>query len=422
MRMRTATAVGALAAVTTGVAVWLSGADSVASGHPTAGPVPMPAAGPGSRSAQRPAAETSHAQVPAAGSKTSHAQGPAARSLQALVPHEKVSAYVPLSGGAEAATWGPKDNIEFWRWTASGSWQVVGRSATPEPVIDSLRGETKVVGAVLRGASDATFIVSGEFSVDGGANYVAYGAGSTGWGILRQTSATVMRAAGRPTEGLTGEAGPSLTFANGELVDTMTNTYFNHSQGMLYPLRTTWKWQGDGLVLDTSNAFVGQSVSAPLGGAPLPSTCPTSVPPAGRYRGWLVAQPATDGTVHLVVGATKSDVSGDVCKFSISPETPLSVQARSAGSSDPTWVTAPAWLLAADMHTFGPAATVGPQGVGYDSSPWIVPAGTGTLTVLSPLGVPLPFQGGDGNGTPVEGSISVANGAVTALSIAPIGG
>ncbi len=163
-------------------------------------------------------------------------------SPSASLPQPHVLVQVP--GGVEAATYDEVGNIRFWR-NPSTTWQQVGRSTYP---FDAQLGESapsvKVTGALISGMKDATFIVHGTFTTDGGGNAVAFTDGANGWGVIKAQPDGNLAPSGQPVGNDRIGLSFDLAFVDGKLQtkDCPTDRPLADCAG--HPVSKLWVWSG----------------------------------------------------------------------------------------------------------------------------------------------------------------------------------
>ncbi|PZS20597.1 MAG: hypothetical protein DLM57_00880 [Pseudonocardiales bacterium] len=105
-------------------------------------------------------------------------------TLAAKTPGDR-RVIVATDAGYQAATYAAIGNVNFWQALSPGTtWQHVGEQIYPYDKSLDPSGPTSANAAVLANMTDATFILRGTFSTDGGRNAIAYTRGADGWGVI----------------------------------------------------------------------------------------------------------------------------------------------------------------------------------------------------------------------------------------------
>lgn len=166
----------------------------------------------------------------------------------------------PTRAAYEGATVNKAGQIVFWishPGDRGGAWQEIGQSTFPTSVDPSLPDAT-VTGALLPGMPDATFIVHGTFSEDGGVNAVSFTSSDTvrgRWGVIKALPGGDLAGSGQGVAQLrTGlELGleNDIYFANGQLETAeCSQTLPMSACGGDQRVLKYWKWNGRVFVLD----------------------------------------------------------------------------------------------------------------------------------------------------------------------------
>jgi hypothetical protein len=142
---------------------------------------------------------SSSAAVPTAPTSSAPATGRAQRDAQLTTQaNGEAHVLVAVPGGFEAASYDRAGRIRFWRVVGTEpGWRQVGVSRYPAEV-DGKPYDVSVTGARLRGMTDATFIVRGQFTTDSSGLAVAYTTGPKGWGAIKAESNGNIGPSGQP--------------------------------------------------------------------------------------------------------------------------------------------------------------------------------------------------------------------------------
>jgi hypothetical protein len=93
------------------------------------------------------------------------------------------------SGDYQAATYDQNGHIAFWQYAPDTNWTKVGDGTYPTDMQPYTPVGAKVTSGQVNGMANATFIVTGMFSNDGGVNAIAYTSGNglhtPGWGAVK---------------------------------------------------------------------------------------------------------------------------------------------------------------------------------------------------------------------------------------------
>ncbi len=291
---------------------------------------------------------------------------------------------VSIPGGFEAATFDQAGHIDFWKSTATGSWQRVGTSTYPMLPPEFGAPDVTVEGTLLTSMTDATFVAHGNFSGDGTGNAVAFTNGPKGWGVIAPGANNTLVATGRPsTDNTTPGNSFAETFNQGLLETTQQNYDFWAAIGSTFSLVTDWRWDGTHFVDAHDNVFRAKLVAAPNPAAsPLPeNTCPSS-PSDGTYTAYYAGPPQEAQAGNIQVSITQN-LAGEgqgvgICTFSVSGSMPVALKVTT-NSGAQEWITVPAWLLIDPVFVglpgLGLPGTVnfGSSYYAYGESPFFIP-------------------------------------------------
>lgn len=409
---------------------------------------------------------------PAASSPSSSLSPPSATALRAeatalrvMSGMAHVSNIVTTPAGQEAATWeavkqppkrlarnhqtaAPYESapIAFWRYDDEArEWQRLGRNRYPGISFPGYDCNPKVVGGLVQGAPDATFLVHGCQSGDGGINALAFANGSRGWGIVEQgPSPNELRSRGQPrhiTVSTNRWPEPAdrydMSFAGNLLETNDGNPFFAIAAKGAYARHTFWRWSGSGFVRVRDDAFAAAAAEPPDTQAPsLPSSeCPSQ----GTYRASFGVKPPRGflNTPHggplLLLAFPRSDSypSNAPCQQQISATAPMTVQVAHTSAhryflhrgrvTNRRWVTAPSWfLLAPDLGGAGKRTPFFRGDTSAATSPYVVPAGFHVNEMLADLGHAdsSRYRRNNGHGPhPANGTVTFRAGRIVALSV-----
>jgi len=156
---------------------------------------------------------------------------------------------VAVPAGYQAVTWNQRGLLYFWQHAATSlSWTPIGSSSYPYSAGIGAPANAEATGARLIGMANATFIVTGSFTVDGAGNAVAYTTGVNGtvdWGAIKAEANGNLAPSGAPV----GEDRLGLSygfaFAGGRLetMDCPANLPMA-SCGPRTVIRKLWAWNG----------------------------------------------------------------------------------------------------------------------------------------------------------------------------------
>lgn len=314
----------------------------------------------------------------------------------------------------------------------------LGRSAYP-----TLRGfscDPKLVGAAVRGAPDATFIVNGCFTGDGVLNSMAFANGPHGWGAVQRKTARRLGSVGRagtrhdrPYSALHH----NMEFAAGLLETLDGNEFFADGGDMLYPLETFWRWSGSGFVRTRDNAFTAAPASSPAMTSPaLPgAACPTN----GTYRASFGVQFGVesrvegryrrDSPLRLIVFPPRTHYPvHPTCQLSIPADLRLTVLTAHTTAdkiffhrgtiTNRRWLSAPAWFL---LHGDGFARVpFYPRTTEDGQSVYVVAKSVGVNEILSRFHEPpprYPTERQRRHAHPDQGTVTLRAGNVVAIGV-----
>jgi hypothetical protein len=162
------------------------------------------------------AATSNSTSAPTATSKAAPATVPASISQQFQGADRGASgAVVALSDGTyQGASVNATGQVAFWHYDGS-QWTDIGDSSYPE--VSPQHDTPKIEGQLLPGMSNATFILTGDFSNDSTANAVAYTADQNGtWGEIASDSGN-LQPSGKADSNDNSNAFNDVYFSNGEL-------------------------------------------------------------------------------------------------------------------------------------------------------------------------------------------------------------
>jgi hypothetical protein len=292
------------------------------------------------------------------------------------------STTVEVTGGSEVATWTDSGRrVVVWR-RASGApaWTQQDVVDLPDPPEGSATNGLNVTGAVVSGGSDATFVLGGTFTMDGGTNAFVLGRGRTGWGLLaRPTPESATLSVAAPPTGWFRAA-----FRDGLLVTASLNTFFPLFQGVKFPLVSYWRAAGSRFTLDHDNVTEASRTAPPPSSAgQLPDSCP-GAPPDGTY---ITSVAAKDY-------ARKGNVAGDEVTLTfpiLGPGTgQCTVHAKgnlpTEFDTDRGWVTGPLWLVLFEQSQIGdyPDLKIPLPGDAHRAGTrWLVPSSLGISSLVS---------------------------------------
>lgn len=313
----------------------------------------------------------------------------------------------------QAAVYNQKGHIEFWS-TVAGRWQLSAQRSYPPDdqagIPTYAEAGVTVRCQLLRGMTNATFVVDGPFSQDGSGNAVVFDNGAVGWGAVVPTAGGALESVGGS---LTGP-GPGLyyrvEFNHGQLETLQEPKVFGATFDDAYPVERTWAWSVQRFVPQSANIVTAQATKVTPTSVPaLPSG---ALPSSGTYAAQVVAATDQGSTIfpHLKIqlraGALfPCGATGQMC---FSPngvfqtvEVASTTQAVfvGTGAAGLAYATGPAWALTVP---YGMCCTLGygssvPAGLTeYGADTWYVPPTAGLSRFLdgpSPV-VELTFAGG----------------------------
>lgn len=269
----------------------------------------------------------------------------------------QVTAPVAVPGGYEAAAWDTTGRVTFWKWARSDrTWRQVGRSTYPELPATYGTPRITVTGALLKGMSHATFIVSGQFSGDGTGNFIAFTDGRLGWGTIAPGQSGVLIPTGRmSTDNRTPGNSYTEVFSHGYLEIVNPGYLPFGPNGEEWQIGRTYAWRSRVFrQIATTQFTAAQSSPLPMAAPQLSANaCQGSA--SGIYKAASVSastlfpHPASVSRPYLPTSVTlRVDGGGASCHFTVTPDFPIVISA--AAASGQTWLTAPAWVLTDGAH------------------------------------------------------------------------
>lgn len=162
--------------------------------------------------------------------------------LAARTPGQRL-VLVAIPGGYEAISYDQSTHVAFWKY-ADANWTRVGASSYPYSSAIGAPANARAIGRLLSGMQDATFIVTGTFTVDGSGNAVAYTTGPRGWGAIKAEPNGNIGPSGEPIGA--DKLGLSFGFAFvGGLLQTMDCRQDQPIAACAgNPIVKLWRWTG----------------------------------------------------------------------------------------------------------------------------------------------------------------------------------
>jgi hypothetical protein len=321
-----------------------------------------------------------------------------------------VTASVAVPGGYEAAAWDNTGRITFWKWAnASRTWAKAG--ASTYPVLPQSVGtpSAKIVGALLSGMTDATFIASGLFTGDGTGNFIAFTNGPRGWGTVAPgPSGTLIPTGNRSTDNRTPGNSYTELFHGGDLEISEPGNLPFGPNGEEWQVERLYAWSSGAFrKISTTQFTAALALPLPATAPPYPAASCQAVRP-GTYRAQAVSASTrfTSGKslsrAYLptsVVLQLQGDASAAGCDFVVAPDFPVVISAGTISGN--VWITAPAWVLTSGANGDQDIRDLlsGTQLPGQDElgasefqdpgfSPYYVPKSL-DIDQLGPLGTPI---------------------------------
>lgn len=316
----------------------------------TSAPCPSSTSAPATSGTSAPA--TSGTSAPATSGTSAPATSTTSGSTSAPSPTEATTApplttsggsnhssVVPVTGGAEAVTWGSVASVLVWHWSqGEQAWRTAATIATT-----AQNGRLSVTGSVVSGAADATFVIGDPFGGGGRYGYVGIAKGASGWGVLSGSDPTTSRLNIDP-RGRIGDGVQAMGFGGGQLATDYQNSYFPQSDQDKYPFEIFWNFDGSGFVRDRSNQFTAADAADPTrSSVELPNDACPDPPRDGSYfvaGVELDRRAAVVGAGQLITVTFPLIVSNGQCTATVSAQLPLTVPV----SGHKRWITAPLWL------------------------------------------------------------------------------
>lgn len=306
----------------------------------------------------------------------------------------------------EAATWA-RGKITFWSVPARGGWTIAGSSTYPTTGDPT---PTTVIGSLIPGMYDATFIAHGPYTGDGAADYIVYARGLQGWSPLVGTTTLTL---GGPLQDAQRR---DAYIRDGHLFTVQMNQFTDQADGSLFPLITRWNYTGNEFSRASDNSFTAALTTAPPSSTATDG-CPTGLA-NGTYRGYLNGAQPTGSPVDVegnVVGLAHASIRfrpsppAAGCLLTVATRTPVTIPARSTDGDASRWVTAPAWLFEEPFNKI----EVGTNDVAPGLSNYVVPDTLGLAAIAADFGSPEQYN----HPRPVQGTVTVKGGKVTALGL-----
>jgi hypothetical protein len=268
-----------------------------------------------------------------------------------VTPGERV-AVVGVPGGRQAAVYDQHGHLTFWRRpTSVGRWLRSGASTYPLLPPDFGPARARVAAVDLAGMRTAVFIVHGNFTGDGDADWIAFGNGPHGWGRLAPRAGTLVPTGMGSTDNLTPGLTMHIAAAGGLLETSAQSDVISTGQGPLLPVNRFWRWSG-ALFTEARDTIVNaRSAPDPLsGGVPVaPLAGCANAQSSGVYtaRESSTSNPprmpfSFNAGVSVTVRLATVDSTGR-CDFTV-PET-FGISLPMTTASGIRWITAPVWVL-----------------------------------------------------------------------------
>jgi hypothetical protein len=211
--------------------------------------------------------------------------------------------------------------------------------------------ETTITGALPSGMSDAVFIANGFFSGDGTGTYIAFTNGPHGWGTIAPGpgEGTLIPTGNASTDNTTPGNSYAELFSDGDLDRIDTSTLPFGPDGEQWEIERGYTWSGGEFREISTTQFPAKSATPLPQTAPaLPASCQGA---SGTYQDFAATATTTFispvRVARLPVSVTllaEGDGPGaGGCTFTVAPDFPVVISARTASGS--TWITAPAWAL-----------------------------------------------------------------------------
>lgn len=265
---------------------------------------------------------------------------------------------VAVPSGYEAAAWDPTGRVTFWKWTAtSHRWRKVGNSTYPilSPSVGT--STVKIIGALLTGMTNATFIAQGQFSGDGTADFIAFTAGSHGWGVIAPGPGYTLIPTGRKsTNQLTPGNSLGEFFHDGHIVRSEAGSLSFGTNGDMWQVVRTYSWDSGAFHEISTSQYIARFAPGFSAAAPPFPTEPCRKVTAGTYLASSVsasttftsARSSSEPYLPKSVAVHVEGQSSRGCSFSVSPN--FSVVISAITKSGTVWITAPAWVLTRGAH------------------------------------------------------------------------
>ncbi|HVB41326.1 MAG TPA: hypothetical protein VNF47_01305, partial [Streptosporangiaceae bacterium] len=201
--------------------------------------------------------------------------------------------------------------------------------------------------------SNATFIVSGQFSGDGTGNFIAFTNGPRGWGTIAPGAGGVLIPTGkRSTDNRTPGNSYTELFRDGYLEISEPGNLPLGTNGSEWQVERTYAWRSGAFHQASSTQFTATLASPlPATGPPFPTASCQGVS-SGTYKNLAVsastrfANPGSVSHPYLPTSVVLhlqgyGPVKG--CDFTVTPDFPIVISAATVSGT--AWITAPAWVL-----------------------------------------------------------------------------
>lgn len=259
---------------------------------------------------------------------------------------------VAVPGGLQAAVYDQHGHVGFYGLPGGAhTWTHLGSSSYPVLQPATTTRIYTARGVRLTGMSNAVFIFTGYFTGDGSADYLAFGTGPHGWGVLDARGNTVVATGHGSTDNTTPGLALHIQATGGLLEVSSPSDTLSVAQSPLLPVNRFYHWTGTAFSLTRDNILTAAAASAPRpDGASIKqvTNCRKALPD-GTYdapENAVSRNPRTPFNINNNVPVTVNlfDADERACAFTVPAAFGIAIPMTTAAHRI-RWITAPVWLL-----------------------------------------------------------------------------